>query len=127
MGRDDRTNGFKIRAVSDADRVAVQSTVQSTYFLTGKKWGGLLNKWHEVGLARDELVVLRPYGAAPVLEIEGLGGPYGVLIVEATRTATRTLRNGQRTRFELGKDEAVVIKCEDWREPRAEGRGVERV
>jgi len=122
-----RTNGFKVRACLDGDRVAVQSTHQTTYFLTGKKWGGLLHKWHEIGLAQSEIVVLRPYGASPVLEIEGLGGPHGVLIVEATQTGTRTLRNGQRCRFELKKDEAVVIKTENWREPRREGTQIGRI
>lgn len=116
--RADRTNGFRVRACLDADRVAVQSTHQTTFFLTGKKWGGLLHKWHTIGLTKAEIVVLRPYGAAPVLEIESLGGPFGVLIVEATQSGTRTLRNGHRLRFELKKDEAVVIKTEDWREPR---------
>jgi hypothetical protein len=112
----DRTNGFKVRGLnSDVDRLAVQSNRQTTWFLTRGVMG--LPKWHEIGIARDELVVLRPYGATPVIEIEGLGGPHGVLIVEATQSCTRTLRNGTRLRLELKPDEAVVVKCEDLRHP----------
>jgi hypothetical protein len=124
----DRTNGFKVRGLdSDVDRLAVQSTHQSTWFLTrvGKlgRNGKPKPKWHEIGIARDELVVLRPYGAAPVIELEGLGGPHGVLIVEATQSCTRTLRNGSRLRLALKRDETVVVKCEgsiDQRRPGAE-------
>lgn len=125
-GLNDRTNGFKVRALVDGDRLAVQSTHQTTYFLTGRKWGGLMHRWHEVGLQEREIVVLRPYGASPVIEIEGLGGPHGVLIVEATQSKTRTLRNGQRERFELKRDESVVVKTEHWREPRDPGNQLNR-
>src|SRR5260370_513086 len=56
----------------------------------------------------------------PAVEIEALGGPYGVLIVERSRGATRTLRNGSRLRMELGTDESVILKCEDWHEPKTD-------
>jgi hypothetical protein len=124
----DRTNGFKVRGLKDADRLAVQSSHQSTWFLTRGRFARVgLPKWHEIGIARDELVVLRPYGAAPVIEIEGLGGPHGVLIVEATQSCTRTLRNGSRLRLVLKPDESVVVKCEDWKAPRREGAELNRV
>lgn len=125
----DRTNGFKVRGLNqDVDRLAVQSSHQSTWFLSRGKLGRVgLPKWHEIGIARDELIVLRPYGASPVIELEGLGGPHGVLIVEATQSCTRTLRNGTRLRLALKPDESVVVKCEDWKSPRAEGAGVNRV
>lgn len=123
----DRTNGFKVRGLNpDVDRLAVQSTHQSTFFLTYKRRLGR-PKWHEIGIARDELIVMRPYGAAPVIEIEGLGGPHGVLIVEATQSCTRTLRNGTRLRLSLKPDESVVVKCEDWKSPRREGTEHSRV
>ena len=119
MSENDRTNGFKVRGLNaDVDRLAVQSTRQTTFFLGRGRFG--IPKWVEIGLAQDELIVLRPYRGAPIIEIEALGGPHGVLIVEATRSCTRTLRNGSRLRLELGHEEAVVIKCENWREPRRE-------
>lgn len=115
-------NGFRLRGLnSDAGVVAVQSTHETTWLLTRKKWAGMLPKWHEVGLAQTEIKVLRPYGGAPVLEIESLGGPYGVLIVERARGGTRVLRNGTRLRLELQPDESVILKTEHWRSPRTEG------
>jgi hypothetical protein len=123
VSTNDRTNGFKVRGLNaDVDRLAVQSTRQTTWVLNRGLLG--LPKWHEIGLARDELIVLRPYGGAPVIEIEALGGPHGVLIVHATQGCTRTLRHGRRLRLELKREESVVIKCEDWHEPRSEGRQV---
>ena len=124
----DRTNGFRVRGLNaDTDKLAVQSSHQTTFFLTRAKWGGMLPKWHEIGLGRSELIVLRPYGGAPVIELEALGGPYGVLVVEATQSCTRTLRNGQRLRLELKRDESVVIKCEEWKPPGKDGAQFERV
>lgn len=118
MSEHDRTNGFRVRAFSDGDRLAVQSTHQTTFFLTGRKWAGLAAKWHQVGIQKNEIVVMRPYGASPEIELEGLGGPHGVLIVEATQSVTRTLRNGQRLRLRLKRDESVVVKTEEWNAPR---------
>jgi hypothetical protein len=115
--RSDRTNGFKIRGFNaDVDRLAVQSSVDTTWQLGRYPWGGA--KWHEVALERDEIKVLRAYGAEPEIEIEGLGGPNGNLRVEATQQFTRTVRVGQRLRFRMRLNESVVIKCADWREPR---------
>ena len=117
-----RTNGFRIRTLNaDCDRLAVQSSVQSTWFCTyhGGMRGKLLPKKHEVGLAQNELVILRPYQGKPVFELEGLGGPHGVLIVERASGGTRTLRNGQKVVIETV--EAVVIKTETWRAPRRDG------
>jgi hypothetical protein len=126
-----RTNGFRIRALNqDCDRLAVQSSLATTWWLSRGR-GGVLGRWfpkaHEVGIGQNELVVLRPYGAAPEIELEGLGGPYGVLIVQCARGATRTLRNGQKATFALGKDESVVIKTEYFKAPGSDGQQFARV
>jgi len=130
-GPSERVNGFRVRGFnSDVDRLAVQSTRQTTYFLTRRRFAipGLRGPlWHEVGIAKDELIVLRAYGAAPEIEIEPLGDRFGVLIVEATQQFTRTVRVGSRLRIAMRRDEAVVIKCEQWREPGSEGRIMGRV
>lgn len=121
MSAESRTNGFKIRALNaDCDRLAVQSSLQSTWFLTFRKWG--LPKVHEVGIAQSELIVLRPYQGAPIVEITGLGGPHGVLILERASGGARILRNGSKHRVELGRDEALVVKTENFAAPRHEGR-----
>lgn len=116
----DRTNGFRVRGFNaDIDRLAVQSTHQSTFWpFQKRRWAFGFRGWQDVGLARQEIIVMRPYGAEPEIEIEALGGPHGVLIVNLTQTRRLTLRNGQRLRHRLKKDESVVIQTEDWREPR---------
>jgi hypothetical protein len=115
-----RTNGFKIRTLNqDCDRLAVQSSLSSTWFCSFRSRLGILAKTHIVGIAQSELVVLRPYRGKPVIELEGLGGPHGVLIVHRADGGTQVLRNGQRTRFEL--DAALVIKTEFFRPPGREG------
>jgi len=110
----DRTNGFKIRGLNaDCDKLAVQSTHQTTWLLgRGSKGRGAKPKWHEVGMANGELIVLRPYGGSPEVEIEPLGGPYGVMIADQTQTGTRTLRNGSKTVFALKRDESLVLRQE---------------
>jgi hypothetical protein len=121
MSDNARTNGFKIRTLNqDCDRLAVQSSLSATWFCTFRSRLGMLAKTHTVGIAQNELVVLRPYQGKPVIELEGLGGPYGVLIVDRANGGTRTLRNGQRERFDL--DAALVIKTENFTAPGTEGR-----
>lgn len=119
------TNGFRIRTLNqDCDRLAVQSSVQTTWFCTYRGTGKKAHK-HEVGLGQKELIVLRPYQGQPVFELEGLGGPHGVLIVQEASGATVTLRNGQRRRFECRG--AVVIKTEHFAPPGRESPGMRAV
>ena len=121
MSDNARTNGFRIRTLNqDCDRLAVQSCLSATWFCSFRSRLGILAKNHIVGIAQNELVVLRPYQGKPVIELDGLGGPYGVLIVQRANGGTRTLRNGQRERFEL--DAALVIKTENFKPPGTEGR-----
>jgi hypothetical protein len=113
-----RTNGFRIRTLNaDCDRLAVQSSVNGTWFCTFH--GKLLPKKHEVGIGQNELVILRPHRGKPVIELQGLGGPHGVLIVDRANGGSRTLRNGQRAVFEL--DAALVLKTENFRPPGRDG------
>jgi hypothetical protein len=117
-----RTNGFRIRTLNaDCDRLAVQSSVQGTWFCSfrGKLFGKLVGRHHDVGITQAELIVLRPYQGKPVIELEGLGGPHGVLIVDRANGGSTVLRNGQRRRFEL--DCALVIKTEHFKPPGRDG------
>jgi hypothetical protein len=123
MSEDSRTNGFYIRTLNqDCDRLAVQSSVQGTWFCTYRGTAGKKPKKHEVGIAQKELIVLRPYQGKPVIELEGLGGPYGVLIVERANGGTTVLRNGRRQQFEL--DGALVVKTENFSPPGREGASI---
>jgi hypothetical protein len=115
-----RTNGFRIHTLNqDCDRLAVQSSLAATWFCSFRSRLGWLAKTHEVGIAQSELVVLRPYQGKPVVELEGLGGPYGVLVVDRANGGTVVLRNGQRQKFEL--DAALVVKTEFFKAPGREG------
>lgn len=117
-------NGFKVRGLNpDCDKLGVQSSEQSTWFLGKTKRGfGLHAGWKEVGLQQNELMVLRAYdGACPVLEIEALGDKCGVLVIQRSRGATFNVRVGSRVRLELGPGESAVLRCEWMRYPRSSG------
>jgi hypothetical protein len=114
------TNGFRLRTLNqDCDRLAVQSSLSATWWCSYRSRIGLLAWKKEVGIAQKELIVLRPYRGKPVIELEGLGGPHGVLIVQRASGGTTVLRNHQRQRFEL--DGSLVIKTEFWAPPGREG------
>lgn len=108
-----RCNGFKLRGLNaDCDRVAVQSSEQTTWQL-GRKRGGLgMIQWHEVAIQQNEIMVLRAYGGAPSIEIKPLGDKAGVLIIQPARGRTRAVRVGTREVIELDRDESCVIRCE---------------
>jgi len=117
-----RCNGFRLRGLNaDCDRLAVQSSEQTTWLL-GRRRGGLgAIQWHEVGIAQNELIVLRPYGGCPTLEIQALGDQAGLLIIEQSRGPTRSLRVGSRRVIELDRDESCIIRCEWIHHPRGPG------
>lgn len=120
MPDDSRTNGFAIRTLNqDCDRLAVQSSVQTTWFCRYKGTEGKKPQKHEVGITQREIVVLRPYQGKPEIELQGLGGPHGVLLVDRANGGSVVLRNGQRHRFEL--DCALVVKTENFAPPLREG------
>jgi hypothetical protein len=105
------SNGFKIRPLNvDCDKLAVQSSEQTTWLLGFKKGA---TKTYDVGILRSELIVLRPYGGCPAFEIAPQGEPGGVLLVDAVRTRIRAVRVGAKIRVELGLDETCVIRRED--------------
>lgn len=117
-----RCNGFKLRGLNaDCDRLAVQSSEQTTWLL-GRKRGGLgTPQWHDVAIAKNEVIVLRPYGGSPTVEIRAEGDRAGILVLEQARGPTRSLRVGQRRVVELGLDESLVIRCEWIEHPRHAG------
>ena len=67
MSDNARTNGFRIRTLNqDCDRLAVQSCLSATWFCSFRSRLRILAKNHIVGIAQNELVVLRPYQGKPV-------------------------------------------------------------
>jgi len=109
-------NGFRIRGLNaDCDRLALQSNIETTWPLgRGSKARGPRPKWHDVALGQSELKVLRAYsGASPTFEVWAQGEVGGTLLVELTRqNRTRAVRVGQRMVFELGPEEAAVLRVE---------------
>lgn len=108
-----RCNGFRIRGLNaDCNHCAVQSSEQTTWLL-GRKRGGLGTiQWREVGLAQNELMVIRAYGGAPTFEIQALGDKAGMLMLQQSRGPTASLRVGSRRVIELDRDESCVVRCE---------------
>lgn len=115
MPFDDRTNGFKIRALNaGCDRLAVQSNTETTWaFGRGSMGRGPRGRWLEVALAKNELKVLRTYGDHATFELIPLGDKAGLLIAQRSRGATRAIRIGTKVTFELETDESLVLRCEE--------------
>jgi hypothetical protein len=108
-----RSNGFRIRGLNaDCDRLAVQSSEQTTWLLGRKRGGRGKPQWHDVGIGINELIVLRAYGGCPSVEIEALGDRAGLLILQQSRGPTRSLRVGAKRVIELDRDESLVVRCE---------------
>lgn len=121
------TNGFRIRGLNPAsNRVSIQSSHQDTFMLTRRKWAGLVNKWHEVGQAQNELIVIKCQDGADSaeIELEALGDKVGTLIVDSSRRGARSLRVGTKQVFVLQPGEALVLRGEHIKHPTGPGAGL---
>jgi hypothetical protein len=106
------SNGVRIRGLSgDVSNVSVQSSVASTWALLGRKWAGLRWRTHDVSLERDEVMVLKCQGGDCKLELEGLGGPHGSVMVQEDVSRVR-LQRGQRLKFGLHQGVSLVLTNE---------------
>ena len=106
------SNGVRIRGQSgDVSNVSVQSSVMRSWALLGKKWAGLKWREHEVSIERDEVIVLKCQGGDCRLEIEGLGGPHGSIVIQEDVSRIR-LQRGQRKAFALHHGVSLVLTCE---------------
>jgi hypothetical protein len=106
------SNGVRIRGLSgDVSNVSVQSSVASTWALLGRKWAGLRWRTHDVSLERDEVMVLKCQGGDCKLELEGLGGPHGSVMVQEDVSRFR-LQRGQRLKFGLHQGVSLVLTNE---------------
>ena len=121
------TNGFRIRGLNqDSNRVSVQSNVATTWMLTRRKFAGLLNKWHDVGMMRDEIIVIKCQdGAASAeIEIEPLGERAGALIAQSSRKETKTLRVGVCYCWALEPGESLILRSQNIVYPKGPGAGL---
>lgn len=121
------SNGFRIRGLNqDSNRVSVQSNVQNTWMLTRRKWSAMSPMWHDVGMTKDELIILKCQdGAASAeVQIEPLGDDAGTLIADSSRRVTKTLRVGMKYVFSLEPGEALVIRGSRIAHPTGPGAGM---
>lgn len=110
-------NGIRIRGVSgDVSSVSVQSSVSMTWALLGRKWAGLAWRQHDVAIERDELLVLKCQGGNCVLELEGLGGEHGDIIVQEDVSRVRLLRH-QKKRYSLHQGASLVLSTTSIKHP----------
>lgn len=103
------SNGVRIRGLSgDVSNVSVQSSAVQTWALLGRKWAGLRWKEHDVQIERDEVLVLKCQGGRCRLEIEGLGGAHGDIIIQEDVSRIK-LRRGERRQFALHQGVSLVL------------------
>ena len=107
------SNGFKLRALNqDCNRVAVKSSVQTTWMLTYKARVLGPPKEYDIAMDKNELIVLKCEDGSghAALEIRPLGDKVGTLIAQSSRKGIKTLRVGEKYRFELDPGESLVIR-----------------
>lgn len=119
------SNGFKLRGHnSAANRVSVQSNVQTTWMLGRARDGA--PQWHEIGMTRDELIVIKCQDGAESAEIEiiPLGDRAGTLIGDSSRRGARTMRVGTSYIWVLEPGEALVLRTSRIVHPTHAGAGL---
>jgi hypothetical protein len=106
-------NGFKFKGLSpDSNRIAIKSTIQSSWNPTYKVRRSSPGKEYEVGILQNELIVISfqdGSGEAPI-EITPLGERIGTLIAQSSRNATKVLRAGSKYRFALKPGESLTLR-----------------
>lgn len=106
-------NGFKLRALNqDCNRIAVKSSVQTTWAMTFKSGVFSKPKQYDVGFDKNELIVIsfQDGSGAAEIEITPLGEKVGTIIAQSSRGPTKTLRVGGRYNYTLQPGESIVIR-----------------
>lgn len=120
-------NGFKLRALnSGCNRIAVKSSVQTSWMMTYKKHVFSKPQEYEVGFDKNELIVLsfQDGSGNAAIEIKPLGEKVGTIIAQSSRNATKTLRVGGKYRFDLQPGESIVIRGSKIVHPTHAGAGL---
>lgn len=107
------TNGLKVTPLnSDCSRVAVKSSIASSWMLGYKPPGHARPKAQEIAVSKDELLVIAfqdGSGSAEV-QIEPLGDRAGTIIMQSSRGPTMVLRVGGKYRRALAPGESLVFR-----------------
>lgn len=120
-------NGIKVRPLNqDCNRIAVKSSVQTTWMMTYKKRVLAKPESYDIAMDRDELLVLsfQDGSGGAEIEIEPLGDRVGTLIAQSSRGPTRTLRVGQKYPIALSPGESIVLRGSNIVHPRHMGAGM---
>lgn len=120
-------NGFKLRALNqDCNRVAVKSSVATTWMMTYKDRVLSMPKEFDVAMDKNEIVVLKCEDGAghAAIEIRPLGDNVGTIIAQSSRKGIKTLRVGEKYRFELDPGESLVIRGSRIIHPTNSGAGL---
>src|ERR1700678_391030 len=121
------TNGLKVTPLNgDCSRVAVKSSIQTSWMLGFKPPGAAKPKPQEIGFSRDELLVIafQDGSGAAEMEIVPLGDAAGTIIAQSSRNATRVLRVGSKCRYTLAPGESIVFRSRRIIYPTNAGAGI---
>jgi hypothetical protein len=112
-------NGIKLRALNpDCSRVVIKSSVQSSW-MCGYKRFSMISKplEHDIGIAKNELLVIsfQDGSGGAAIEVEPLGDAAGTLVYTSNRNQRKTLRVGQKYRFEMKPGESIIMRSAEIR------------
>jgi hypothetical protein len=109
-------NGFKLKTLNqDCNRLAIKSSVQTSWNPSYKGSRFARNKEYDVGFDRDELIVIafQDGSGNAEIEIEPLGDKAGTIICQSSRDATKVLRVGGKYRYALDPGEQLIFRSKN--------------
>lgn len=110
------SNGVKLKTLNqDCNRIAVKSSIQSSWNPTFKTRLFARPKEYEIGISKNEILVIsfQDGSGQAVFEIEPLGDRAGVLVAQHSTRGTKTLRVGSKYRYELEANRSVILRSAD--------------
>lgn len=106
-------NGLKLKTLNpDCNRLAVKSTVQTSWNPTYKTRIYSRPKSYEIGFDRDELIVIgfQDGSGHAYFDIVPLGAQIGTMVAQTAGQDTRVLRVGSKYRFDLAPGQQVIFR-----------------
>lgn len=106
-------NGLKLRTLNpDCNRLAVKSSVATSWNPTYKTRLLARPKEYEIGFERDELIVIgfQDGSGHAYFDVEPLGDKVGTTIAQTSGQNTRVLRVGSKYRFDLAPGQQIVFR-----------------
>jgi hypothetical protein len=97
---------------ADCNRLAIKSSVQTSWNPTYKTRSSAASKKYEIGIGRNEILVISlqdPSGHA-IFDLKPLGDKAGALVAQGDTMGTKTLRVGTNYRYELKGDRSIILR-----------------